>query len=90
MTEPRTIAGRAWLSGTRPFVRRALAQTILMIETEAAAPYVNARQAADGVLEILAKMDAGATWDKNHRSDLVKRAEAARRLAEPLLAPPPD
>lgn len=88
MTEPRTIAGRAWLSGTRPFLRRALAKTILTIEVEAAAPYLEALLAADSVLETLAAMDASATWDDTTRSDLVERAEAARQLVRPLLAPP--
>ena len=32
MTTPHTVAGQAALSGMRPYVKRALAQTILAIE----------------------------------------------------------
>ena len=88
MTEPRTTAGQAWLSGTRPYVRRALAQTILMIEAEAVAPYANALLAADAVLERLAALHETATWDDTTRRDLVQQAEAARRVMEPLVSPP--
>ena len=42
MTKPRTVAGQAVLSGMRPHVKRALAHTILAIEAEAVAPYVEA------------------------------------------------
>ena len=52
MTTPRTVAGQAALSGMRPHVKRALAHTILAIEAEAIAPYVEALREADRVLEI--------------------------------------
>jgi hypothetical protein len=52
MTTPRTVAGQAALSGMRPHVKRALAQTILAIEDEAIAPYLTALREADRVLEI--------------------------------------
>jgi hypothetical protein len=47
----------------RPFVKRALAHTILAIEAEAIAPYVEALSEVDGVLEDLAAKDATSTWD---------------------------
>ena len=87
MTTPRTVAGQAVLSGMRPYVKRALAQTILAIEDEAIAPYVEALREADCVLESLAARDAVSTWDTPSRVDFVKRAEAAHRLVRPLLAP---
>ena len=86
MTEPRTITGRAWLSGTRPYVRRALAATIVGIEEEATAPCVAALAAADAVLESLVGMDPRRPVDEATMRDLVGRAEAARRLAAPQLA----
>jgi len=86
MTTPRTVAGQAALSGMRPHVKRALAQTILAIEDEAIAPYLTALREADRVLESLAAKDATATWDIPSRVDIVKRAGAAHRLVTPLLA----
>ena len=86
MTTPRTVAGQAALSGMRPHVKRALAQTILAIETEASAPYLEALREADRVLESLAAMGATSTWDVFSMADVVTRAEAAHRLAAPLLA----
>ena len=49
---PRTIAGRAWLSGTggKPHIRRALAKTIVDIEDEAIASV--RQQGEGGVLEL--------------------------------------
>ena len=85
MTTPRTIAGQAALSGMRPYVKRAIAQTILAIEAEAIAPYVEALREADRVLESLAARDAVSGWDRPSRADLVKRAAAAHRLVRPLL-----
>ena len=38
--EPRTISGRAWSSGLRPHLRRAVSATIVAIEDEAVKPYV--------------------------------------------------
>lgn len=86
MPTPRTVAGQAALSGMRPFVKRALGQTILAIEAEAIAPYVEALRDADRVLESLAAADGASTWDRPSRVDFVKRAEAAHRLVLPLLA----
>lgn len=86
MTEPRTVAGQAALSGMRPYVKRALAQTILAIEAEASAPYLGALREADRVMADLAAMDPSSTWDLEAEVDLVGRAEAAHRLAGPLLA----
>ena len=88
MAEPRTVAGQAALSGMRPYVKRALGQTILAIETEAAAPYLAALRDADGVLEAIAAQGADSPWDAAAQADLVRRAEAARNLARPLLTPP--
>ena len=84
MPTPRTIAGQAWMSGTRPYVRRALEQTIVAIEDEAIAPYLEALRETDRVLEALLAEDAMP------KAKLVERAEAARRLATPLLAPRVD
>ena len=38
-------------------------QTILAIEAEAIAPYLEALRGADGVLESLAARDVSAAWD---------------------------
>jgi hypothetical protein len=86
MTTPRTVAGQAAMSGMRPHVKRALAQTIVAIEDEAIAPYLRALREADGVLAALAAMDDGAPSDVGSMADLHERAAAARRMAEPLLA----
>ena len=86
MTTPRTVAGQAAISGMRPYVKRALAGTILAIEAEAIAPYAEAFREIDQILESLATMDAAATWDMASRVDLVKRAGAAHELAGRLLA----
>ena len=86
MTEPRTITGRAWRSGTRPYVRRALAATIVGIEQEATAPYIAALAAADAVLEKLVTIDPSGSVDEGTTRELMDAAEAARRLAAPQLA----
>lgn len=86
MTTPRTVAGQAALSGMRPHLKRALAHTILAIEAEAVAPYVEALREADRVLEYLAAKNATSTWDIPSKVDFVKRAEAAHQLVRPLLA----
>jgi hypothetical protein len=86
MTTPHTMAGQAALSGMRPYVKRALGQTIVAIEDEATAPYLEALREAVRVLESLAAEAAAATWGTASRVDLVERAGAARRLAKPLLA----
>jgi hypothetical protein len=85
MTTPRTVSGQAALSGMRPFVKRALAQTIVAIEAEAIAPYLEALQEADRVLETLAARDATSAWDVPSRMDVVARAEAAHRRVRTLL-----
>ena len=84
MTTPRTIAGQAALSGTRPHVRRWLAQTISTIEEEAIRPYVDALRAADRVLAALAAGGEAAPSEIDW-AGLVGRAAAAHRLAAPLL-----
>ena len=71
----------------RPYVKRVLGQTIVAIETEAVAPYREALREADRVLASLAARYATSTWDVPSTVDLVKRAEAAHRLAAPLLGP---
>jgi len=86
MTTPRTVAGQAAISGMRPYVKRALAGTILAIEAEAIGPYAEALREADQVLESLASKDTAATWDMASRVDLVKRAGDAHGLASRLLA----
>jgi hypothetical protein len=88
MAEPRTVAGQAALSGMRPYVRRALGQTILTIETEAAAPYVEALRESDRVLEAIAAHDPASAWDAAVRADLVRRAQAAHQVARTLLTRP--
>jgi hypothetical protein len=85
MTRPRTIAGQAALSGMPPYVKRALGQTILTIEAEATAPYLEALREADQVLADLAAQDAGSDWDPTQKAGFVKRAQAAHQLAAPLL-----
>jgi hypothetical protein len=69
----------------RPYVKRALGQTIIAIETESAAPYLEVLREADQVLESLAARDDDATWDEASKAELVKRAKAAHLRASPLL-----
>lgn len=80
MTTPRTVAGQAAISGMRPFVKRALVQTILSIEAEAVAPYLAALCEADRVLESLAGADVAAPWDLGG-ARLTARPSRARRSA---------
>lgn len=87
MTTPRTVSGQAWLSGTRPFVKRALAQTIVAIEEEAIAPYAEALREADRVLGSIAAKDPASTWDEPSKIELIKSAEAAHQMANLLLVP---
>jgi hypothetical protein len=82
--EPRTIAGRAWLSGMRPPHRRAAAPLVASIEREAAAPYLEALRQADAVLGGLVAIDP-ARADGEALARLVEGAGAARELARPLL-----
>jgi len=88
MTTPRTIAGQAALSALRPHLKRALGRTIVAIEDQAIAPYLDALRAVDQVLEDLAGRDASSAWDRSARGGLVARAEAARQQVRPLLAQP--
>jgi hypothetical protein len=68
--EPRTIAGRAWVSGTRPHIRRGVVPTIMSIEREAAAPYAELLREA---------VDLLATDDNN--DERVRRfVDGARKL----------
>ncbi|MGA3030222.1 MAG: hypothetical protein ABSE58_05710 [Candidatus Limnocylindrales bacterium] len=85
MTTPRTVAGQAALSGMRPYVKRALGQTIVAIETEAVAPYLEALREADRVLEDLAAWNATPTEKQPSTADLARRAAAAHLLAKQLL-----
>ena len=86
MTTPRTISGQAALSALRTHFKRAIGQTILAIEAEAIAPYLEALRQADGLLADLAAKDAASTWDVPTRADFVTRAEAAHQRVKPLLA----
>ena len=84
-TEPRTISGRAWLSGMRPHHRRAATPLIVSIEREAAKPAIEALRAADAVLADLAELDP-ARPDTEAVRRLIVQARAAHQAAEPLLA----
>jgi hypothetical protein len=82
---PRTISGQAMIGAMRPYLKRAIGPTILAIEAEAVAPYVDALREADRVLGDLAARDATSPWDEALRLDLVQRATAARDLVQALL-----
>ena len=69
----------------RPYVKRALGTTIVAIETEAAAPFRDALEAADDLLTELAGRDPASAWDEATRADLVARALMAHRQARRLL-----
>ena len=86
MTTPRTISGQAALSALRPHYKRAIGGTILAIEREAIAPYLEALREVDELLEDLAAKDTTAAWDSASRVDVVSRAGAAHLLVRPLLA----
>jgi hypothetical protein len=86
-TEPRTISGKAWLSGMRPHHRRAATPLILSIEREAAKRAMDALRAADEVLAGLAELDA-ADVDSAALGDLVERAGAAHADASRILEQP--
>jgi hypothetical protein len=85
MATPRTVAGQAALSGMRPYVKRALGQTIVAIEAEAVAPYLEALREADRILESLMAADPASVWDGPTRVDFVQRAEAAHRQLTSVL-----
>ena len=84
-TEPRTISGRAWLSGMRPHHRRATAPLVVSIEREAAKPAIEALRVADAVLGDLVAIDP-AKPSPASLSELIGRARAAQEAAEQLLA----
>ena len=84
-SEPRTISGRAWLSGMRPHHRRAAMPLILSIEREAAKPAVEALGVVAGVIEDLIALDP-ANANPDALRELIERARAARAEAESLLA----
>ncbi len=90
MTTPRTVSGQAALSAMRRHIKRALGQTIVSIETEAIAPYLEALREVDRVLEYLASRNVASRWDIPSKVDFVTRAEAAHQLVRPLLAQPPQ
>jgi hypothetical protein len=79
MTTPRTVAGQAAISAMRPYLKRALAPTILAIEAQAIAPYVEALREADRVLESLAAR-VSQTFNFRNFSDegLVERLRFAK------------
>ncbi|MBF8289941.1 MAG: hypothetical protein HW391_909 [Chloroflexi bacterium] len=83
---PTTIAGRAALSGMRPHVKRALARTIVAIETEAAAPYVEALREAAAVLAAIAELDETGSGNRSLSLDVAMRALQVHDRASELLA----
>jgi len=83
-TEPRTIAGRAWLSGMRPHHRRAATPLIVSIEREATGPALDALREADAILVELAALQP-AHPDVNALRGLVERARASHERATTLL-----
>jgi len=84
--EPRTVAGRAWLSGMRPNHRRAATPLVLSIEAEAARAAMAALLEADGVLADLAAADADRLGQDALR-ELIERARAAHDHASIVLEP---
>jgi hypothetical protein len=84
-SEPRTVAGRAWLSGMRPHHRRAATPLVVSIDREAAKPAIEALRAADAVLGDLAALDPAKPSSEALR-ELIERARAAQEAAEQLLA----
>lgn len=83
--QPRTISGRAWLSGMRSHHRRAATPLILSIEREAAGPAIEALRAADAVLADVIGLDPVATGSPALR-ELIERAQRARAAADSVLA----
>lgn len=84
--EPRTISGRAWLSGMRPHHRRAAAPLVASIEAEAARPALAALLEADAVLADLAAIDA-VRMNRDALRELIGRAQAARDHIANVLEP---
>ena len=85
-TEPRTVAGRAWLSGMRPHHRRAATPLVQSIEAEAARPALAALLEADGVLADLGAADPDRL-DTDALRALIQRARAAHEHAATILEP---
>lgn len=85
-TEPRTISGRAWLSGMRPHHRRAAAPLVASIEAEAARPGLAALLEADAILAEVAGMDPDGVG-RDALRELVERARAAHEHAGTVLEP---
>jgi hypothetical protein len=85
-SEPRTVAGRAWLSGMPSHHRRAATPLVVSIEAEAARPALAALLEADAVLADLAAIDADQlSPDALHQ--LIERARATHEYASTVLEP---
>ena len=84
--EPRTVAGRAWLSGMRSHHRRAATPLVASIEAEAARPALAALLEADAVLADLAATDPDRLSPDALRG-LIDRARAAHDRASDVLEP---
>jgi len=84
--EPRTVAGRAWLSGMRPHHRRAATPLVLSIEAEAARAALAALLEPDGVLADFATTDPDRLGTDAIR-ELIERARAAHDHASTVLEP---
>jgi hypothetical protein len=84
--EPRTVAGRAWLSGMRPHHRRAATALVLSIEAEASRAALAALLEADGVLADLATANADQ-MNRDELRALIERARAAHDHASTVLEP---
>jgi hypothetical protein len=85
-TEPRTVAGRAWLSGMRPHHRRAATPLVASIETEAARPALAALLEADAVLADVATIDLELI-DREAVRAIIQRARLAHEHAADVLEP---
>jgi hypothetical protein len=85
-SEPRTVAGRAWLSGMRPHHRRAATPLVASIEAEAARPALAALLEADGVLAEIAGIDPDRASTDALR-ELIERAREAHDHAADVLEP---
>jgi hypothetical protein len=85
-SEPRTIAGRAWLSGMRPHHRRAATPLVASIEAEAARPALAALLEADAILAQLAAIDPDRVNQEAVR-ELIQRAREAHEHAADVLEP---
>jgi hypothetical protein len=84
--EPRTVAGRAWLSGMRQHHRRAATPLVLSIEAESARPALAALLEADAVLADLAAIDPDHLGP-DALLQLIERARTAHDDAAAILEP---